>query len=129
MAAVLALAGLLIPGQPDRHGRSHYLRCHRVGDDLDPDSPDPLYEQLAALLRQDIDAGRITARLPSEMTLTQRYGVSRDTAHRAVMILIEAGDVRISRGRARLSSRPASVARSSYRAFVPRQRRGFTRSR
>ncbi len=106
MAAVLALAGLLIPGQPDRHGRSHYL-----------------------LLRQDIDAGRITARLPSEMTLTQRYGVSRDTAHRAVMILIEAGDVRISRGRARLSSRPASVARSSYRAFVPRQRRGFTRSR
>jgi DNA-binding GntR family transcriptional regulator len=40
------------------------------------------------------------------MTLTQRYGVSRDTAHRAVMILIEAGDVRISRGRGTVVSSP-----------------------
>jgi GntR family transcriptional regulator len=70
-----------------------------VGNDLDPDSPDPLYEQLAAVLRRDIDAGRITVRLPSELALTQHYGVSRGTAHRAVMILIEAGYVRISRGR------------------------------
>jgi GntR family transcriptional regulator len=38
-------------------------------------------------------------RLPSEATLTQRYGVSRGTAHRAVMILVEAGYVRISRGK------------------------------
>ena len=38
-------------------------------------------------------------RLPSEMTLTQRYGVSRGTAHRAVMILVDAGYVRISRGK------------------------------
>jgi DNA-binding GntR family transcriptional regulator len=50
-----------------------------VGDDLDPDSPVSLYEQLAALLRWDIDNGHITARLPSEATLTQRYGVSRGT--------------------------------------------------
>jgi DNA-binding GntR family transcriptional regulator len=70
-----------------------------VGDDLDQDSPVPLYEQLAALLRADIDAARLTVRLPSEMTLTQRYGVSRGTAHRAVMILVDAGYVRISRGK------------------------------
>jgi GntR family transcriptional regulator len=70
-----------------------------VGDDLDQDSPVPLYEQLAALLRADIDAHRITVRLPSEAALTQRYGVSRGTAHRAVMILVEAGYVRISRGK------------------------------
>jgi GntR family transcriptional regulator len=70
-----------------------------VGDDLDQDSPVPLYEQLAELLRRAIDTGQITVRLPSEATLTQRYGVSRGTAHRAVTILIDAGYVRISRGR------------------------------
>jgi DNA-binding GntR family transcriptional regulator len=70
-----------------------------VGDDLDQNSPVPLYEQLAALLRDGIDVGRITVRLPSELALTQQYGVSRGTAHRAVMILVESGYVRISRGR------------------------------
>jgi DNA-binding GntR family transcriptional regulator len=37
--------------------------------------------------------------VPSELTLTQRYGISRGTAHRAVMILVDAGYARISRGR------------------------------
>jgi GntR family transcriptional regulator len=70
-----------------------------MSDDLDYDSPEPLYEQLAALLRAEIDAGRITIRLPSELTLVQQHGVSRGTAHRAVMLLVEAGYVRISRGK------------------------------
>lgn len=70
-----------------------------VADDLDPDSPDPLYEQLAARLREGIEAGRYPVRLPSELDLVEIYGVSRGTAHRAVMILVEAGYVRISRGR------------------------------
>jgi DNA-binding GntR family transcriptional regulator len=38
-------------------------------------------------------------RVPSELTLTQQYGVSRGTAHRAVMILVDAGYARISRGK------------------------------
>jgi len=70
-----------------------------MADDLDHDSPVPLYEQLGALLRAQIDAGRISVRVPSELTLVQRYGVSRGTAHRAVMILVEAGYARISRGK------------------------------
>jgi GntR family transcriptional regulator len=70
-----------------------------MADDLDHDSPVPLFEQLAALLRADIDAGRIAVRVPSELTLTQRYGVSRGTAHRAVMILVDADYARISRGK------------------------------
>ena len=81
-------------------------------DDLDRDSPVPLYEQLAALLRAAIDSGRLTARLPSEPTLVQEYGVSRGTAGRAVQILVEAGYVRISRGKGAFvvpeSERPAS---------------------
>ena len=68
-------------------------------DDLDRDSPVPLYEQLAGVLRAAIDSGRITARLPSEPTLVQEYGVSRGTAGRAVQILVEAGYARVSRGK------------------------------
>jgi DNA-binding GntR family transcriptional regulator len=70
-----------------------------MADDLDHNSPVPLYEQLAAVLRAEIDAGRIQTRVPAEITLTQRYGISRGTAHRAVMILVEAGYARISRGK------------------------------
>lgn len=70
-----------------------------VADALDHDSPVPLYEQLAALLREQIGAGKLTGRLPSEPTLVQRYEVSRGTAHRAVGILVEEGLVQISRGR------------------------------
>jgi DNA-binding GntR family transcriptional regulator len=70
-----------------------------MADDLDRDSPVPLYDQLAALLKAEIDAGRITVRVPSELTLVQQYGVGRGTAHRAVMILVEAGYARISRGK------------------------------
>jgi DNA-binding GntR family transcriptional regulator len=70
-----------------------------MSDDLDRDSPVPLYEQLAGLLRAEIDAGRIQTRLPSELTLTQRYGISRGTAHQAVTILVDAGYVRISHGK------------------------------
>ncbi len=70
-----------------------------MADDLDRDSPVPLFEQLATLLRAAIDTGSIGPRLPSELTLTQQYGVSRGTAHRAVMILVDAGYVRISRGK------------------------------
>jgi GntR family transcriptional regulator len=70
-----------------------------VVDDLDRDSPVPLYDQLAALLRGQIERGEITARIPSEPTLVQQYGVSRGTAGRAVKILIEAGYARVSRGK------------------------------
>ena len=68
-------------------------------DDLDFDSPVPLYEQLAALLRRGIESGRFTGRMPSEPDLVQTYGVSRGTAHRAVGILREAGYVQSSPGK------------------------------
>ena len=41
----------------------------------------------------------LRARVRSELTLVQTYGVGRGTAHRAVMILVEAGYARISRGK------------------------------
>jgi len=78
-----------------------------MSGDLDRDSPVPLYEQLAARLRADIDTGRLTIRVPSELTLVQEYGVSRGTAHRAVMILVDAGYAQISRGKGTFVVPPA----------------------
>jgi GntR family transcriptional regulator len=55
-------------------------------DHLDPT---PLYEQLAAVLRQIIQSGELQPRdsLPSESQLQQTYGVSRGTIRRALDIL------------------------------------------
>lgn len=78
-----------------------------MDDDLDQDSPVPLFEQLAQRLRAEIDTGRIRARLPSEPALAEQYGVSRGTVRRAIEILIEAGYVTISRGRGTFVVPPA----------------------
>jgi DNA-binding GntR family transcriptional regulator len=71
---------------------THVAHDERV-DTIDPDAPEPLYEQLAAVLREQIRSGRIQPRraLPSNRTLTQEYGVARGTAARAVAILIAEG--------------------------------------
>lgn len=60
---------------------------------IDPLDPTPRYLQLAALLRTDIEAGRYPAgsRLPSEKTLTQEYGVARETASKAMDVLAAEG--------------------------------------
>lgn len=67
--------------------------------DLDRDSPVPLYDQLASLLRTEIEAGRLTGRVPSEPSLVQTFGLSRGTVGRAVQILVDAGLVTYSQGR------------------------------
>lgn len=66
---------------------------------LDHDSPEPLYEQLAALLRGQIEAGELTGRVASAKTLSQRYGVAVGTAERALAILRDAGLIRSAIGR------------------------------
>lgn len=70
-----------------------------VPDDLDRDSASPLYDQLAALLREAVSDGTWTKRLPSEPALAEMYGVSRETVRRAVRILIAEGWLQVSRGR------------------------------
>lgn len=68
---------------------------------IDPGAPEPLYEQLAAILREQIRTGQIPPRrmLPSNRTLTQEYAIARGTASRAVAILIEEGWAYTVRGR------------------------------
>jgi GntR family transcriptional regulator len=66
---------------------------------VDHDSPEPLYRQVAAILRRRIASGEITARLPSLKTIAQEYGVSHITAEKAVALLREEGVVVVVVGR------------------------------
>lgn len=61
----------------------------------------PLYEQIAAQLRLEIDQGRYepAGLLPSETQLTARFGVSRVTVRLAVGQLVERGLVERHRGK------------------------------
>jgi len=63
---------------------------------IDRWDPEPVYAQLADILRGQIDRGELVARqpLPSETYLVQHYGVSRGTARRAVAVLRDEGLVR-----------------------------------
>ena len=66
---------------------------------VDHDSPEPLYQQVAGILRGRITSGAITARLPSLKTIAQEYGVSHRTAEKAVALLREEGLVVVVVGR------------------------------
>jgi GntR family transcriptional regulator len=63
------------------------------GESLDLYADEPLYRQLAAILRKRISSGELQRLdpLPSEATLTQEHGISRDTARRAVALLRDEG--------------------------------------
>lgn len=66
---------------------------------LDPDAFEPLYEQLAAILRARIESGDLGRRVPSVKTLAQEYGCAQGTAERALSILKEEGLIRTAMGR------------------------------
>ena len=71
---------------------------HRVT--VDPGTPQPVYQQIAAILRAQIEAGGVPDRpIPSESTLMQRYGVARETARKAVRVLVAEGLVYVVQGR------------------------------
>jgi GntR family transcriptional regulator len=67
-----------------------------MAEEIDRWDPEPVYLQLATILRGQIQRGELVPRqpLPSESYLTGRYGVSRGTARRAVEVLRNEGLVR-----------------------------------
>lgn len=73
---------------------------------VDADSPTPLYQQVAALLKARIASGELTSRLPSLRTITQEYGVSHITAEKAVQVLRDQGLVVTVVGRGTYVKRP-----------------------
>jgi GntR family transcriptional regulator len=58
---------------------------------IDHDSATPLYQQLADLLRTQIQSGRLAGRLPSLKTLSQEHQVSHITAEKALAVLKDEG--------------------------------------
>lgn len=61
----------------------------------------PVYQQLADILRGQIERGELEPRrpIPSVRTLVERYGVARATAAKAIQILSDEGLVHMVRGR------------------------------
>ena len=68
---------------------------------IDYEGAEPLWSQLAAILRADISSGTYPSGrpLPSETTLTQRYGLARGTVRHAIDSLVTDGLVRRVQGR------------------------------
>lgn len=66
---------------------------------VDHDSPLPLHEQLATLLRDRIRSGVLKRRVPSILSLAQEHGVSHRTAARALTTLKDEGLIIPVRGK------------------------------
>lgn len=66
---------------------------------LDRNSLTPLYEQLAADLRQRIRGGELSGKIPAIVDLAADYDVSEATVRAAVQVLKDEGTVGTSRGR------------------------------
>jgi GntR family transcriptional regulator len=68
---------------------------------LDPQSRDPLWLQIAALIEAEVAGGVLGrgSRLPAERELCERLGVSRVTLRRALSHLVDEGVLESSHGR------------------------------
>ncbi len=68
---------------------------------IDREWHEPVYIQLAAILRQRISSGELAPGrpVPSVRTLTQEYGINRATAAKAIRILAAEGLVHVVTGR------------------------------
>jgi GntR family transcriptional regulator/MocR family aminotransferase len=76
-------------------------------DTVDPDLPEPAYQQLTAILTQRIQAGEWRrGPLPSVKALQQDYGVGRDTVLHALRLLREDGLIFTVSKRGSYVSRP-----------------------
>jgi DNA-binding transcriptional regulator YhcF (GntR family) len=66
---------------------------------VDHESPVPLHEQLAKILRDEITNGTLTGRVPSILTLAQEHEVAHNTAARALDTLKAEGLIFAVRGK------------------------------
>ncbi|MFC4908860.1 GntR family transcriptional regulator [Actinomadura gamaensis] len=68
---------------------------------IDFDGPEPLYEQIAAVLAARIAQGTYPPRrrIPSEAAICEEFDVSRPTARSAVALLADRGLVHTVRGK------------------------------
>jgi DNA-binding GntR family transcriptional regulator len=71
------------------------------GDVIDYGVAEPVWRQLAAILRRRIRSGELEPRraIPSEKQLEQQYGVARGTTRKAIALLRDEGLVVTVAGR------------------------------
>lgn len=82
----------------------------------------PLYRQIAAELRGQIERGTYApgCRLPSEVTLARRHGVSRGTARRALTELQAVGLTTVTQGKGWFVRRDATGPSGTSEDVPPR---------
>lgn len=70
-------------------------------DEVDYEGPDPLWLQVAAILRARIERGDYAVRrpIPSESQIMGEFGIARGTARKVVGLLAQLGYVRTVPGR------------------------------
>ena len=75
---------------------------------VDRDSMEPIYQQVARLMRARIDSGEWPPgyRLPSEPDLAGQYQVNRDTLRKAVKVLAGEGHLAVVRGKGTFVTKP-----------------------
>ena len=63
---------------------------------IDREWDEPVYQQVAGILRDQIRSGKIEPRrpIPSIRTLTETYGIARATAGKAIRLLADEGLIR-----------------------------------
>jgi GntR family transcriptional regulator len=68
---------------------------------VDHDGKTPVYLQLAAILRAQIESGELAPgrQIPSETRLMQEHGLARDTVRKAVRLLTDEGLLEVVFGR------------------------------
>ncbi|GLZ05005.1 hypothetical protein Acsp03_24710 [Actinomadura sp. NBRC 104412] len=74
---------------------------------VDLDAPEPLYEQLAAIIRQRIQDGTYARRLPSGPALAAEFGLALPTVQRALGLLKDEGLIVAVKGRGTFVKPPA----------------------
>lgn len=87
---------------------------------IDKKSPLPIYYQIEAYLKQQIDAGELQPgeSIPSEREFSERYNVSRMTVRQAITNLVNAGYLSRQKGRGTfVASKKITMALSGLTSF------------
>jgi GntR family transcriptional regulator len=90
---------------------------------IDKSAPEPYFDQLAEILRQQIEDGTLKprAKLPTQLELVELYEVSRGTASRATETLLSEGLVFWSKGKGLFVSGPDVIEPWKRERRAPRR--------
>jgi DNA-binding GntR family transcriptional regulator len=75
---------------------------------------DPLPEQIAAIIRARIADGTYRTRVGSIISLADEFAVGRSTSHAALVMLSEAGEIRLEPGRGYFVAAPVEAGEVAH---------------